>query len=308
MHHYPLRFVDVSFLFYEGDLTLEIALHPGIEILPLFRVRLAGLLSLSITSIKLTYDGWVRVLITNPDISDSGREPGYGNMPPLKRVSFNIFSEEKIPRYFIGNFNPTQGFPPELLDWTVRACMEPSIAISLGLVEESALPLLESFSTISALDDDLEKYKKAVKRLLTISQAFAGILQDDLESKVVLDIIRRLRSTPALGFVSECKSYWAEICELDTDFLFYDQLLSDIRDHAQKVISDLNIGERLALILVCQDYDEWMYDSIENTTKRESLSDIELLIDANPLLDKLVNAVLDEAIDHRDLEQGDLFL
>ena len=45
MHDYPLHAVETDVLLHEGDLLVELARRPGVEILPLLKGRLAGLLA-----------------------------------------------------------------------------------------------------------------------------------------------------------------------------------------------------------------------------------------------------------------------
>lgn len=45
MHDYPLHAVETDVLLHEGDLLVELARRPGVEILPLLKGRLAGLLN-----------------------------------------------------------------------------------------------------------------------------------------------------------------------------------------------------------------------------------------------------------------------
>ncbi|HCI2649847.1 TPA: hypothetical protein NOS69_005923, partial [Pseudomonas aeruginosa] len=53
MHDYPLHAVETDVLLHEGDLLVELARRPGVEILPLLKGRLAGLLKPEITSISI---------------------------------------------------------------------------------------------------------------------------------------------------------------------------------------------------------------------------------------------------------------
>lgn len=304
MHDYLLRNVETNLLVHEGDLLVELARRPGVEILPLLKGRLAGLLKPEITSISIADDGVVRVLSTELDRGDFGGDLPFAGMQPVQRTALNIFETVSMPRRVRVAVDPSPGFSPVLLEWVVQACLEPSVAMSLRLVDKSALPLLEAYSAVDELETDLDKHESAIKLLLDMTSAFAELLLPGLDRKVVEASILNLRRMPPFGFVDGCDSYWAEICALDTDFMFAEQVTADVRAKVEDALAELGAEERLALLLAKQDCGNWLHDLIGNQGAPECILLLEQHLDAELLLRDLVEGVLYEGVLYKAGDQG----
>ncbi|WP_225007775.1 hypothetical protein [Pseudomonas aeruginosa] len=310
MHNYPLHAVETDFLLHDGDLLVELARWPGVEILPLLKGRLAGLLKPEITSISIADDGLVRVLSTELDLSECGGEPPFASMQPVQRTALNLFEAVTLPRSVRANIDSAPGLSPAMLEWAAQACLEPSVAMSLRLVDESALPLLEAYSAADELEADLDEHKTAVKLLLDMGNAFAGLLLPTLDRKVIEASIQKLSGMPPFGFVDGCDSYWVEICSLDAGFMFAEQVAADVWAKVEEALAELSAEERLALLLTKQDCDDWLHDRIGNLSTPEYIQLLEPCLDTERLLSDLVEGVLHEAAGQGALRasgQGELF-
>ncbi|EPJ7982253.1 hypothetical protein L4Z68_001260 [Pseudomonas aeruginosa] len=309
MHDYPLHAVEADLLLHEGDLLVELARRPGVEILPLLKGRLAGLLKPEITSISIADDGLLRVLSTELDLSEFGGEPPFASMQPVQRTALNLFAAVTMPRSVRAAIDPTPGISPVMLEWVVQACLEPSVAMSLRLVDESALPLLEAGSAADELEAELDEHKTAVKLLLDMGNTFAGLLLPTLDRKVIKASIQKLSGMPPFGFVDGCDSYWAEICALDTGFMFAEQVAADVQAKAEEALAELGAEERLALLLTKQDCDDWLYDLIGNQSMPAYIQLLEQHLDTERLLSDLVEGVFHEAAGQtaQQTGQGELF-
>ncbi|MEZ1626010.1 hypothetical protein [Pseudomonas aeruginosa] len=310
MHNYPLHAVEADVLLHEGDLLVELARRPGVEILPLLKGRLAGLLKPEITSISIADDGLIRVLSTELELSECGGEPPFASMQPVQRTALNLFEAVTLPRSVRANIDPAPGLSPAMLEWAVQACLEPSVAMSLRLVDESALPLLEAGSAADELEAELDEHKTAVKLLLDMGNTFAGLLLPTLDRKVIKASIQKLSGMPPFGFVDGCDSYWAEICALDTGFMFAEQVAADVQAKAEEALAELSAEERLALLLSKQDCDGWLHDRIGDQNTPEYIQLLEPYLDAELLLSDLVEGILHEAASQGALRasgQGELF-
>ncbi|MCU9524391.1 hypothetical protein VZ232_06100 [Pseudomonas aeruginosa] len=306
MHNYPLHAVEADVLLHEGDLLVELARRPGVEILPLLKGRLAGLLKPEITSISIADDGLIRVLSTELELSECGGEPPFASMQPVQRTALNLFEAVTLPRSVRANIDPAPGLSPAMLEWAAQACLEPSVAMSLRLVDAAALPLLEACSAA----DELDEHKTAVKLLLDMGNAFAELLLPTLDRKVIEASIQKLSGMPPFGFVDGCDSYWAEICALDTGFMFAEQVAADVRAKAEEALAELSAEERLALLLSKQDCDDWLHDRIGDQNTPEHIQLLEQYLDTDLLLSDLVEGVLHEAAGQGALRasgQGELF-
>lgn len=297
--------LDISapvIIYREDELIFELTRQPSIEILPLVRQRLAGLLRTDIISLVLTADGHVRSFSNKPDQSLLNTVSPESDMGPLQCSSLDILLAGEASEDLRSQVGSGNGLSPQVLYWAVQACLKPFVALSLGLVAPSAGPFLEAVSSIEKLDEQVEANKQAVRRLRMVCNALAGMLRVELEDKVIQSVVQRLKKMPAYGFDSECLSYWEEIGTLGTDFLLYEKVQLDIRRHAQRVLSELPVKERIALLVSEQDYDEWMLEKINTLRSREEFEDIEKLLDAEPLLDCLEYALFAEAREDQEQE------
>ncbi|QIJ02087.1 hypothetical protein GII23_19475 [Stutzerimonas balearica] len=268
--------------------------------------RLAGLLKPEITSISIADDGLIRVLSTELELSECGGEPPFASMQPVQRTALNLFEAVTLPRSVRANIDPAPGLSPAMLEWAAQACLEPSVAMSLRLVDAAALPLLEACSAA----DELDEHKTAVKLLLDMGNAFAELLLPTLDRKVIEASIQKLSGMPPFGFVDGCDSYWAEICALDTGFMFAEQVAADVRAKAEEALAELSAEERLALLLSKQDCDDWLHDRIGDQNTPEHIQLLEQYLDTDLLLSDLVEGVLHEAAGQGALRasgQGELF-
>ncbi|HCI1868102.1 TPA: hypothetical protein NOE81_006160, partial [Pseudomonas aeruginosa] len=112
------------------------------------------------------------------------------------------------------------------------------------------------------------------------------------------------------GFVDGCDSYWAEICALDTGFMFAEQVAADVQAKAEEALAELSAEERLALLLSKQDCDGWLHDRIGDQNTPEYIQLLEPYLDAELLLSDLVEGILHEAASQGALRasgQGELF-
>lgn len=215
-----------------------------------------------------------------------------------------------MPRSVRSAIDPDPGLSPAMLEWAVQACLEPSVAMSLRLVNESALPLLEAYSAADELEAELDEHKTAVKLLLDMGNAFAGLLLPTLDRKVIEASIQKLSGMPPFGFIDGCDSYWAEICALDTGFMFAEQVTADVRAKVEEALAELSAEERLALLLSKQDGDDWLHDRIGDQNTPEHIQLLEQYLDTDLLLIDLVEGVLHEAAGQGALRasgQGELF-
>lgn len=146
-HDFTLLPVEIRTPLDDTEFYELLADWQGIELLPLFKRKLSRLLLDGVDSINLGSDRVLRVVLSG---DAAARFPREQCLPvELRSVGCLLFvycdlSLMRLPDSdFIGVWvSEALKVSPELLEWLVRSCVEPQLALSLGLVGEEALPLL----------------------------------------------------------------------------------------------------------------------------------------------------------------------
>lgn len=161
-HDFPLLPVEVRAPSDESEFYELLADWSGIELLPVFKHKLSRLLLDGVDSISLGSDRVMRVVLSGGAAS---RYPREQCLPvELRSVDSVLFVYCDLSRVLLPHrdlfgawVSEELKLAPELLEWLVRSCIEPRLALSLGLVGEEALPLLTDLARAYSSSQIVEK-------------------------------------------------------------------------------------------------------------------------------------------------------
>lgn len=272
----------------------------GLELRPLVRQRLAGLMRADVDSISLSDEGVLRVILSGDAVIAQLAllgEPQV-NCGEALFIYCDLREAFELPDDIAQMLSDRpmhweQPLGEPLLQWLLETLAEPAACVELGLVSEAASAVLEEFLEQQEI---LTRQSGAIEVLSALCETFAAAAARAPEADLTRRVIESLKSQPPRGMVDGEPSYWDEIYGF-TDNLdeMPPRAVEDIRDLAGNLVASLPNDLRLALQLGELSVHDWITQKIEDDEVPRDSAQVDF--DSEGLIEQVVERVLDQALD-----------